>query len=254
MGKLVHALSDSAIFEALSRPGWDQIVHPLVRCQKEAIVENPGANRTTCLTLLLLVFTSVGLFGGGCGTTQLVELWSDSSYSAGPLNKILVIAFRPDPVHRRMSEDAFVAALQKRNTVAVPSYQLFPDAIPDTTALRQKIEEEGFEGVLVLVKAEREKIETYVPGYTTREEVTTFDRRWKAYVTHYETVQHEGYTETSMAIRVQTDLLLAQEGGRLVWSGTSETIDPTSRKQVRESVAELVASELQRIKMISAEQ
>ena len=181
-------------------------MHPPISRQKEPIVESPGAKRTTYLTLLLLVFGSMGLFGGGCGTTRFVEMWNDSSYSAGPLSKILVISFRPDPVQRRISEDAFVATLQKRNTAAVSSYQLFPEAIPDTTALRQTIEKERFDGVLVLVSAEREKIETYVPGYTTREEVTTFDRRWKEYVTRQETVQHEGYTETVMAIRLQTDL------------------------------------------------
>ena len=213
-------------------------------------MEYPGAKRTTGLTLLLLISGSLCLFGGGCGTTRLVEIWSDPSYSAGPLNKILVVAFRPDPVQRRVSEDAFVATLQKRDTVAVPSYQLFPDAIPDTTALRQTIATERFDGVLVLVRAEREKIETYVPGYTTHEEVTTYDRRWKEFVTLRETVQHEGHTETVVTIRIQTDLLLAQDGGRLLWSGKSETIDPTSRQQVRDSVAELVVSELQRKKLI----
>ncbi len=216
-------------------------------------MESPGVRRTTNLILFLLVFGCMGLFAGGCGTSRLVELWSDSAYTAGPLNRILVISFRPDPVQRRISEDAFVAALQKRNAVAVPSHQLFPEAIPDTTALRQKLEEERFDGVLVLVKAEREMIESHVPGYTTRDEVTTFDTRWNKYVTHRETVQHEGYTETVMSIRIQTDLLLAQEGGRLLWSGTSETIDPTSRQQVRETVAELVARELQRQKLIPAE-
>lgn len=134
----------------------------------------------------------------------------------------------------------------------VASYQLFPEAIPDTTALRQKIEEERFDGVLVLVRAEREKIETYVPGYTTREKVTTLNRRFQEFATRQETVQHEGYTETVMAIRLQIDLLLAQEGGRLLWSGTSETIDPTSRQQVRESAAKLVVSELQRKGLITA--
>lgn len=171
-----------------------------------------GTNRSRNLAVFLLLSMFVGLLAGGCGTTQLVELWRDPTYSAGPLNKILVISFRPDPTHRRISEDAFVEALQKRNTVAVPSYQLFPEAIPDTTALRQTIEEEGYEAVLVLVKAEREETETYVPGYTTREDVTVYDRRWRNFVTRKETVEHEGYTETTMAIRVQTDLLLTQEG------------------------------------------
>ncbi len=227
-------------------------MYPPISRQKEPVVENPGAKRTAYLVPLLLVFGTMSLFGGGCGTTQLVELWNDSSYSAGPLNKILVISFRPNPAQRRVSEDAFVATLQQRNTVAVASYQLFPEAIPDTTALRQKIEEERFDGVLVLVRAEREKIETYVPGYTTREKVTTLDRRFQEFVTRQETVQHEGYTETVMAIRLQIDLLLAQEGGRLLWSGTSETIDPTSRQQVRESAAKLVVSELQRKGLITA--
>ncbi len=217
-------------------------------------MESDGNNRSTYLTLLLLICTSVGLFAGGCGSTRLINYWHDPSYSAGPLNKIMIVTLiGRNPVHRRISEDAFVAALQERNTVALPSYQLFPEAVPDTTALRLKIEEEGFDGVLVLVDSDRDVTETYVPGYTTREKVEKYDHGWNRYVTYYETIQHEGYTQTSMAIRIQTDLRLARKGGHLVWSGMSETVDPTSPKQVRESVAELVASELQRLKLISGE-
>jgi hypothetical protein len=186
------------------------------------------------------------LFLGGCGSTQLVNLWKDSSYNAAPLKKIMVVAMRKDQLRRRMWEDAFVSALRENDTgtVAVASYQLFPEGVPDTLEVREKPKEEGFDGVLVVARVERGTLKTDVPPYTTNEPVSVYKPRWNTYVTHYETVYHPGYTDSSTVVSVRTDLLLAQEEGRLVWSATSKSIDPASPDQFRNSVADLVRDHL----------
>lgn len=186
----------------------------------------------------------------GCTSTQLVNLWQNPSYTGRPLTKVLVIGLRRDPVKRRMWEDVFVDKLQERNVTAIASYQLFPNQPPDTAAIRETTKEEGFDGVLTVVRGRREEHETQTPGYTTQEAVTVYDPKWRRYATHYETVYHEGPAETSIALQIQTDLLLAQEQGRLLWSGTSETVDPTSPKEHRDEVARLVVGELVKSGMI----
>jgi hypothetical protein len=129
-------------------------------------------------------------------------------------------------------------------TVAVASYQLFPEGVPDTLEVREKPKEEGFDGVLVVARVERGTLKTDVPPYTTNEPVSVYKPRWNTYVTHYETVYHPGYTDSSTVVSVRTDLLLAQEEGRLVWSATSKSIDPASPDQFRNSVADLVRDHL----------
>ena len=58
------------------------------------------------------------VIAAGCGTTELTNLWKDPSYSAPPLKKLMVIAFRKNQINRRMWEDAVVGTIAKQNTTA----------------------------------------------------------------------------------------------------------------------------------------
>jgi hypothetical protein len=195
------------------------------------------------------------VIAAGCGTTELTNLWKDPSYSAPPLKKLMVIAFRKNQINRRMWEDAVVGTIAKENTTAVvvPSYQLFPNEVPLPDSVKEKVKDQGFDGVLIVSKVERDTLTNQVPGYTTSEPVTEYSRKWKSYQTRYETVYHPGYTDTSMTVRVRTDLLLTQgEGdeGRLIWSATSESVDPASHDEFRTSVANSVAKALTKARLI----
>ena len=204
--------------------------------------------------ITLLISITVGVVAiGGCGSTQQANLWVDPSYNAAPMKTILVIAMRKDQLRRRIWEDAIVTALGSRKhsgAVAVASYQLFPNDVPDTLAVRLKTKEEGFDGVLLVAKAQRDTFTNDVPGYTASEPVTTYSRRWNAYVTRYEDVYHPGCAETETTVSVRTDLSVPQEDGKLVWSVTSQSVDPTSGDQFRNSVAGRVASQSKKERFI----
>jgi hypothetical protein len=209
--------------------------------------------RIACLITLLITITGGLVIIGGCGSTQQTNFWMDSSYNAAPMKKILVIAMRKDQLRRRMWEDAIVTTLGSKEhagTVAIASYQLFPDNVPDTLAVRLKTKEEGFDGVLVVARAQRDTLTNDVPGYTANEAVTKYSYRWNAYVTNFEDVYHPGYTETETTVSVRTDLLVPQGDGKLVWSVTSQSVDPTSADQFRNSVADRVVSQLKKERLI----
>jgi len=190
---------------------------------------------------------------GGCSSTQQADLWMDPSYKAPPMKKMLVIAVRKNELRRRMWEDAIASDINgksKSQTEAVASYQLFPEAVPDTQAVRVKATEDGFDGVLVVARSKLGTSASEVPGYITTEPVTVYRRWWNAYVTRYEEVYHPGYTEIDTTISVRTDLLLPSEDGRLIWSVTSKAIDPSSPQSFRSGVADGVADRLKRDKII----
>jgi hypothetical protein len=197
------------------------------------------------VVIIVAATTAITLISG-CASTQLVNVWKDPAYQAEPLKKIMVIAMRKDQLRRRMWEDNFVSALKedKIGTIAVPSYQLFPSDIPDTLAIAEKTQEEGFDGVLVVSRVERGQIKTDVPGYVAQEPVTVYRRRWGTYATRWETVYHPGYTDVQNVFSVRTDLLLPAEDGQLVWSATSKDINPASPQQFRSAVADLVMDKL----------
>lgn len=193
------------------------------------------------------VFVVAGVFGG-CGSTQLVNLWQDPSYAVAPMKKILVMAMRKEPLSRRMWEDAFVSASAGKitGTVMVASYQLFPQEMPDPTAMDTLMAKQGIDGVLMVARTELDTLTEDMPGYTSDEQVTEYDPKWKTYVTRYEKVYHPGYTDTTTAVSVRTDLLLAQKQGQLVWSVTSQAVDPSSRDEVRTDVAGAAIKQLKK--------
>jgi hypothetical protein len=204
------------------------------------------------ILLLLAVAAGISIISG-CSSTQQLDLWVDPTYNAPPMNKIMVVAMRKNELRRRMWEDAIASDISSKNkngTVAVSSYQLFPDAVPDTQAVRLRSTEGGFDGVLVVARAKFGTRSSEVPAYVTREPVTVYRRRWNAYVTRWEDVYHPGYTEVDTTVSVRTDLLLPNEDGRLVWSVTSRAIDPSSPKKFRSSVADAVADQLKKEKII----
>jgi hypothetical protein len=184
----------------------------------------------------------------GCGSTQLVNLWQDPSYTAAPMHKIMVMAMRKDPLIRRMWEDAFAAGATNKSTgtVLVSSYQLFPNEMPEPSAMDSLVAKEGFDGVLVVARTERDTLTSETPGYTANEQVTEYNPRWNIYVTHYENVYHPGVVDTTTAISVRTDLLLAKDQGRLIWSATSQSVDPSSRQEVRNSVVDIAIKQLRK--------
>lgn len=211
-----------------------------------------GKDSLAAVAVPLAILVVAAIIMAGCGSTQLVSLWKDPSYNAAPLHKIMVVAIRKDQVRRRMWEDAVVAALskEKAGTLATASYQLFPNEIPDTTALQQDSKDQGFDGVLVVARVERSTLTSEVPSYVSQEPVTEYKRRWNAYVTHYETIVHQGYVDSSKVVSVRTDLLLVNEDGRMVWSATSRSVDPSSAEQFRSEVAENAAKQLAKARLV----
>ena len=214
-----------------------------MKSKKDELMVGAALIVTLAATLILIA---------GCGSTQMVNLWKDPSYQAAPLQKIMVIAMRKDQLSRRMWEDAFVSQLQedKTRTVAVSSYHVFSDEVPDTMEIRDKTKEEGFDGVLVVSKVEHDTVLTHMPGYVTDEPYTDYSYWWGTYITRYAVIYHPDYVEAQSQVSVRTDLLLVPENGRLVWSGTSEEVDPSSPDQFRKSVAELVIDNLMKAQFV----
>lgn len=201
---------------------------------------------------LMAVLSVVLMAFSGCASSGLVNMWRDPSFQAPPMGNMLVIAVKKNPVQRRMWEDGFTVELEKCGVVATPSYRLFPDALPDTQTVVTVVQDSGYDGVLVTTKLPTERNVLYVPGYSTVEPVLR-PRGWRgAYYTYYRRVYYPGYTETETVVRYQTDVWTTQEDGHLIWSGTSESLNPTSGRAVNREITKLIVPELQKQGIVPA--
>jgi hypothetical protein len=197
---------------------------------------------------LVLALAALTAYGAGCAApqTQLENMWRDPRYTEAPIHSAFVLAIRRDPIHRRLWEDSYVEQLAKHGVQATPSYTVYADDLPDTDAVRDYVEEKGYDATIFSVGEGTEKVQEYVSGYATTEPVTYFHPMWGTYVTSYREVYHQGYVETNTAVRVRTDVWrrTGKYEGKLVWSGTSSTVDPTSTNDFSHDVAELATHEL----------
>jgi len=194
-----------------------------------------------CLILLL----------ESCSTSILVDEWNDSSFHESPLNKILVIAIRKNPIQRRIWEDAFVSELSKKGVKATSSYILFPDALPDTNQVIETVQGNGFDGILVTHILKKESETHYMDSYVTSEGIVRYNPFLNTYSTYFRDVEHSGYVDTSFVDRHAIEVWVIRDKEHLIWGATSNTPEGNSMETVENIIADLVIPELSRYGIIN---
>lgn len=181
------------------------------------------------------------LFTVACSSSQLVHSWHDPEVPSSPFRDVLVIDVRPDVAGRELWEHAVAAALIQQGIKATPSHELFPSSLPDTQQVIAAVRSRGFDGVIV---THRQSIETRTvptppraPGDVTPDGLGRFHLGPPA--------PAEPLVE--VAVQYEIDAWRTGERGRLVWTGATRTINPTSRAQVQHEVMELAIPEMVRL-------
>jgi hypothetical protein len=189
----------------------------------------------------------------GCASSELTDIWSDSSFQSHPLNKLLVISVSKNAMHRRIWEDAFSAELINHGVTPTSSYRLFPDAVPDTNQVVQIVQKNDFDGVLVTHRLPPEANPQYVRGYMGQEQYTRYAGRLNGFVPYYRNIWHAGYVDSQKIDIRAIDVWATKNDGQIIWSATSKTPEPSSVQEVRPEIVKLVMSELTKQRIIASE-
>ncbi len=192
----------------------------------------------------LLVILLVAMIGGCGGSSSLENMWKAPSFREVPVTKMLVIAARKDQTMRRLWEDGFVSELQKHGMTAVPSYRLFEQRLPDSAQAAAAVRSNGYDGVLVSRVLPPQTNVRYVPGYISTEPATAYDP-WTQMIYSYDMeIEHPGYTRTEKVAQQEIQVWSTTGKGQLIWSGTTQTIDPSSSKDIENQIVNLIVPEL----------
>lgn len=192
--------------------------------------------------VLVAGITAAGF--SGCASSGLVNVWMDPQYNVGTMGNMLVISMSPDVAKRRIWEDAFAEALSEHGVNAVPSYQLFPDQLPDTSEIIAAVNEQNYDGCLVTARLATEYISQDVPGYMTDSLITRFHPWSNRYYNYYQQVYTPGYTETQAVVRHKIEVWNTSGAGALVWTATSEVLNPTPRRGANQGVIDNIIDDL----------
>jgi hypothetical protein len=208
-----------------------------------------------CNKLISGGLLAVAMLLGGCASTELRSTWRAPDDQGAPIAKVAVLVLDSDENMRRFAEDQTVRSMPP-STRGVAAYTLFDKPEADVGKLKDKLNQQGFDAILIIRTVSVDKTKTDVPPTTqmvptgplllptTR--LSTDGRTLDTYYSHawgytYQTTP--GYTAHLTTIVVESVLYRLPQGGA-VWSAVTETRNPASKAEMVQDLVELVEKQL----------
>jgi hypothetical protein len=181
---------------------------------------------------------------GACvATTTFTSTWKAPEANAvSPVGKTVAALFiTRDEGQRRQAEDILAADLTARGAHGVASYTLVPSAQPkDAEAVKAKLAAAGIQGVVTMRVVGKEQEGTYTPGYSAPATYGGFGPYWGY---GWGAAYDPGYLQTTTYISIET-LIYSLSHDKLLWAGTSRTVNPKDLGKLVQEVAYAVAQEM----------
>ena len=210
-----------------------------------------GTNVKKYATLILVVLAGLSVMG--FKSTKLAFSWKNPNATGGPFKNIMVLALNGQASNRADFEDRLTAAITASGVQAVQSYSLIPrpNSTPiDMNNLRDVVQGQGFDAVLVSRVVKYHQTVAYVPG-----QIFPLDPYYATFYGYYAfvspVVYSPGYLQTDTKAQVETNFYsTVKPDGELVWTGTSNTVNPRSVSDAIGAIVKLIAQELQKQNII----
>ena len=180
----------------------------------------------------LLTFSLIGLMFACGPTTKLEKSWADPSFSLkpSPYKKVLVVAPLKDAASQRIAEDKIVK--QIKAGTGVQSYSYLKPTDTDEKLLQAQLIKDGFDGIIVMHLTDVEKSVSYNPG--------TSYGGWYGYRSY-----SPGYYTEDKTFLVETNMYSVKDD-KLMWSGTTSSLNPTSFDKSMDEIIYAIKTELQK--------
>jgi hypothetical protein len=201
--------------------------------------------------LLLILAATLAL--AGFGNTKLVFTWTNPQNKATHFKNVMVVGINGKASVRAQFEDDLCAAISRPGLTCTPSYSLIPrpDGTPlDMPQLRDVVTGQNIDAIIATRIVKFTKKITYESGaaYPLYPAYSTFYGYYGAiapivYAPDYLSVERTAQVETNFYSTEAPD-------GTLIWTATSDTVNPHSPFKAVHSVSSLIAQELEKQKII----
>ncbi len=198
---------------------------------------------------ILAAFTSVY-----AKSTKFVFTWTNPSYSGAHFVNILVLGINGKVENRAEFEDQLSAAIARPGIQAIPSYSLLPrpNSTPiDMNQLRDVIRGQNIDAVVAsrLIKVSQKV--TVIPGQPITPFPYYYNTFYGYYGAIYPVVYSPDYLQVDKTAQIETNFYsTAKPDGELIWTGTSDTVNPRSPLKAIDAVSKLIVQELEKQKII----
>ncbi|MEM7136153.1 MAG: hypothetical protein AAF500_06215 [Myxococcota bacterium] len=195
---------------------------------------------------------AIALLGACAGTPTTVPIsWRNPGFEGVVFDDLLIIGVGQNEGSRRLFEDEFAKQLASQGARAQPSWQLLPQSTQiSREELDVALQQGSFDAVIVTRLLGVDKEQEYVQGSTHTVPSNYYAIPYYGYyATSYAVVHEPGYFKTNTTFRLETNLYSVASRG-LVWSGQSDTVNPTSIADVIDSMTAAVAKTLREQRLV----
>jgi hypothetical protein len=202
---------------------------------------------TLLLAILLLATANLN------ASTKLKMSWKNPNYSPRPLKTILALGMSNNLENRADFEVALAGKMARPGitTIAGTDILLRPTAGPiNMTYLKEQIAAYKIDAVVVcrLIKVKTDTVD--IPGQPYF--LPYYNSFYGYYGAVYPIVYSPDYLVQEKTVQVETNVyaITPADDGQLIWTGTSDTFDPSSAHQVINGLVELVVKELEKLEIL----
>jgi hypothetical protein len=198
---------------------------------------------------LVIAVILVGAMLANAKSTKLVASWKNPQYSGATFHRILVIGMSAKPGVRADFEDVLSRLVARDGVEAIPGNTILlrPEGTKlDLNYLKTQVKEFKIDAVIVSRLVKIDKDVTYIPGqpYVPYPYYSSF---YGYYGAVYPVVYSPDYLREDTTVRVETNVYAVKgTDGELVWTGVSDTFNPSSADKVIDGLSKLVVKELQK--------
>jgi hypothetical protein len=179
-----------------------------------------------------------------CATTKLTGVYKDSTYTGGSLSSVLVVGVAENLRNRKMFEQFFAEQFKNNGVEAFSSADVIPsDKKLDKNTIKSLAEKLGADAVLVTHLEAVEEKEVYIPPVYTNIPDPFNQNLGRHYTGVYGYVHEPGYYVTHKLVRLENNLYETKTE-KLIWSSSSETINPASANETIEELCKVVMKSL----------
>jgi len=210
-----------------------------------------GASIRISVVILTLSALAALSLGGCSGGPKLINAWQDPEFESLPFDDVLVVGIGANPGRVRIFEQAFTEQLVSQGVRAQPGYNLFPpeDQAPQE-AIEAALQEHQVDAIIITRVLGVDRKSTYTPGYTIATPGSRYYRDYYGlYDYSYSYYHSPGYTSAYDVVQLETNVFDVASGS-LVWTGMTETVDPTNIEKEAAKLAKIVLEELTVRKLI----
>jgi len=178
--------------------------------------------------------------------SPFTDIWQDPDWKGQPLTHVLVVGKTADASSRRIFEDELTARLTAQGIRAEPSYRRVPDDGITADAIAAAVAAEGQDGMLAARLVGVEERARYVPGMrrSTSSRMGLGWRNWGGF-------QEPGTWRIDRIARIETQAWSFADQGTLIWSGTSESVNPRDVATLSRSLSDAIVGALQKAEILA---